>query len=156
TIARRRWDIYREPFADRAEFDSYIQATTTLPMQVAATLLGAGAAAPINDIGYASGVANWLVATAELAARGRIPLLDGRPEAVQALATNALERLSRARSRRADLPPKARPAVLAAWQAGPLLRLAQAHPDRVADGSLHLPPLRNRARLAWLAATGRW
>lgn len=156
TIARRRWDIYREPFADSADFDSYIHATTALPMRVAATLLGAGPEAPINDIGYASGIANWLVATAELAARGRVPLLDGRPEAVRALASDALDRLALARQRRFAISPSARPAVLAAWQAQPLLKLARAHPDRVADGTVRLPSLRKRARLAWVAAIGRW
>ncbi|WP_146588047.1 squalene/phytoene synthase family protein [Puniceibacterium confluentis] len=153
SLEARRWDIYRDPFEDQAHLERYIEQTGGHLMLVAARLLGARQRAAALDLGYAAGLAAFLRAVPELESRGRVPLVDGRPEAVAALARGGLARLARARAQRADVPTAA---ALAAWQAGPLLRLAVAQPGRVAAGQLHLPLLRQRLRLIWQAASGRW
>ena len=53
------------------------------------------------------------------------------------------------------VPKAARPALLAAWQAGPLLELAAKEPARVAEGQLQISEFRRRARLMRAALTGR-
>ena len=156
-VEARRWDIYRDPFDDRAAFEAHIDATAGHLMWTAARLLGADRGeAVLRDFAHAVGVANWLQAIPELEARGRVPLVDGRPEAVAALAAEALERLRRARARRADLPRAATPALLAGWQAEGVLRRAVAEPARVAEGRLAPSEFRRRGGLLWRSLTGRW
>jgi len=156
-VAARRWDAYRDPFADSAAFDAHIDATSGHLLWVAARVLGAShGEAPLRDLGYAMGVANWLVAVPELTARGRQPLVDRCPEAVGALARAALDRLGAAQAARGEVPPEAVPAARAAWAAGPILRRAAEDPRRVEEGALAPSEFRRRAGLLWRAVTGRW
>lgn len=152
--AARRWDIWREPFEDRAAFDAYLDDTAGGLMWLAAKATGAApeAEAPARALGRAAGLAAFLRAVPELAARGRRPLLDDRPEALAALAREGLGRLDQARQSRRMIGP----AALAAWQTGPLLRLAALAPERIAQGRLTLSEFTRRGRLLWAAATGRW
>lgn len=145
-IQARRWDVYRDPFEDGAHFDDYIDATSGQLMLAAARALGVeGHEDALRDVGYALGVANWLIAVPELEARGRIPLVDGRAEAVQALATSALGRLRAARS----APKDARPVLLSAWRAGAVLKAAKADPARVGQGRLTGSEFARRGSLLW-------
>jgi phytoene/squalene synthetase len=155
-VAVRRWDIYRDPFEDDVHFTRYIEQSAGTLMWATARSLGADRGEVVRDAGYAAGLANWLVAVPELEARGRIPLLDGRPDAVRALAERGLERLARARAARVSVPVAARPALLAAWQAGAILRQAQRDPGAVAAGRLGVGPLRKRLALMARAASGQW
>lgn len=154
-IEARRWDIWREPFVDVAALDAHIEATSAGLYWVAALALGAAPQheAAVRDIGFAAGLAAWLRAVPELGARGRQPLPDPRPEAVAALARQGLARLDR--GRKAGLPRALRPAVLPAWQAGPVLWMAALDPARVARGALALPEFSRRWRLLRGAFTGR-
>lgn len=149
-IEARRWDIYRDPFEDAAALEAYLEATSGTLMQAAARCLGAGDLQAAQDLGFAQGVAAYLRAVPALEAKGRIPLVDGRPEGVRALAASGLERLARV----GRVPRLWRPAALAAWQTRPLLRLARAEPGRVAEGTLQLSEARRRARLIRVALTG--
>ncbi|MEX0281486.1 MAG: squalene/phytoene synthase family protein [Arenibacterium sp.] len=155
-IAVRRWDIYRDAFEDAAHFSRYIEQSAGTLMWAAAASLGEADAVVVRDVGFASGLANWLAAVPELEARGRIPLLDGRSEGVRALADMGLERLQRARAGRARISSRARPALLAAWQAGAILTQARKHPGAVAEGLLGQSPFRKRLGLIFQTATGRW
>lgn len=155
-IEARRWDIYRDPFRDAAHFERYIDRSSGNLMWIAARTLGSADEAVIRDFAYASGVANWLRAIPELEARGRIPLLDGTPEGVRALAAGALERLGRARRRRSAVSRAAAPALLSGWQAGAVLRQALREPARVANGALGQGGARKRAALIARAMTGLW
>ncbi|WP_372605332.1 squalene/phytoene synthase family protein [Actibacterium sp.] len=156
-IAARRWECYRDPFQDQADFDRYIDATAGHLMWVAARALGAGGGeAAIRDYAYASGVANWLRAVPALEARGRIPLLDGRPEGVAALATGALVRLKAARRAKRSVPAAARPALLAGWQAEAVLKLAATDPAAVIDERLVQSDFARKGGLLGQALTGRW
>ncbi|MCF1710040.1 squalene/phytoene synthase family protein [Tabrizicola sp. J26] len=152
-VEARRWDIYREPFADEAAFDAYIEDTGGGLMWLAVRALGGTEEQAARDAGWALGLANFLRAVPVLEARGRFPLVDGRPAAVAALAQRGLDRLAKARRARRDLPAAA---MLATWQTGPILAQAAAEPLRVGEGRLGLSEARRRGRLIWAALTGRW
>ncbi|MFN3147758.1 MAG: squalene/phytoene synthase family protein [Paracoccaceae bacterium] len=152
-IVARRWDIYKDPFENEAAFAAYIEATAGGLMWAASRALGAqGGEAAVRDIGWAGGLAGWLRAIPDLESRGRKPLADGRMTAVAELAGQGLERLRR--GRRAGVPVAARPAVLAGWQAGAILRQARRDPARVADGTLGQSEFARRGSLLWASFTG--
>ena len=153
-VAARRWDIHSDPFDDQSDFDAHIDATSGTLMWVAASTLGEADEAAVRAIGYAQGVANWLRAVPALEARGRIPLVDGTPAGVRALAQAALGRLDGAD--RAAISPAARPALLAAWEARAILTRAARDPAAVAQARLGQSPARKRLSLMLKAATGRW
>ncbi|MGR3378508.1 squalene/phytoene synthase family protein [Salipiger abyssi] len=153
-VGARRWDIYRDPFEDAAHFTRYLEETSGHLLLAAGRALGGMPEALARDAGYAAGLAQFLRAVPELEANGRVPLVDGRPEAVAALAQEGLTRLARARKGLGDVARPARAALLAGWQAGPLLRQAAQAPGRAAEGTLQLSEFRRRARLLRLAATG--
>lgn len=152
-VEARRWDIWRDPFEDEAHLARYLDATSGSLLWAAARSLGEADETVVRDLGFALGVANWLRAVPELEAQGRIPLLDGTPEGVRALARQGLERLTRARAARGAVSKAAAPAMLAAWNAGAILRQAEQEPARVAEGGLGGA---GRLGLMARAATGRW
>ncbi|MDD9744158.1 MULTISPECIES: squalene/phytoene synthase family protein [Marinovum] len=147
-IDARRQDIGREGFASESEFEAYIEATSGNLLYAAALWYGAPDEAAVRDVAYGAGVAHYLVAVPELEARGHRPLVDGRPEAVRALAAAALERLRRGR---AAVSPAQSVALRSTWQAEALLKQVTADPGRVARGSLGLSDAGKRARLIWRA-----
>jgi hypothetical protein len=148
-IAARRWDLYRDAFEDEEHFLEYLEKTGGGLMWVAARALGAPAAArdAVMRYGVATAFVRFLVAVPELEARGCVPLVDGRAEAIRALA----ERLWSARPTRAGLravlPRDARVALLEGWQTPQLLRQVMREPGRVAEGRLGLSEFRRRLDL---------
>jgi phytoene/squalene synthetase len=157
-VAARRWDIYKEPFDDAGHLDAYLDATGGNLAWVAARALGApdDAEETVRDAAFAAALAAFLRAVPELEARGRVPLLDGRPEGVATLAERGLSRLAEARAARAKVPGLAGCALYAGWQAGAILRQARADPLRVAAGRLELGAMGQSWRLAAVSITGRW
>ena len=155
-VAARRWDIYRAPFEDQAHFEAYLDQTAAGLMWVAAHVLGPAEETTVRAYGWASGLAAWFRAIPELEARGRVPLLDGRAEAVRALAETGLTRLREARRARHSVSPSARAALLPGWQAEAVLQQAARRPDRVAAGDLGQSEARAQMSLMWQVATGRW
>ena len=149
----RRWDIYSEAFADAAALDAYLEDTAAGLTWACAQALGAdgGAEAVVRGYGWAMGLANFLRAVPALEDRGRIPLLDGRPDAVAALAQRGLDRLAEVRGR---VPTAARPALIACHMAAPLLAQVVREPQRVADGAMELSEFTRRWGLL-KAAFGR-
>ncbi len=158
TVAARRWDIYTDPFEDEAHFSDYLDATSGHLMWTAARALGAPTETEpvVRDFAWGAGLAAFLRAIPELESRGRKPLPDGRPGAVQTLAREGLARIARARRSRHGLPREAAPALYPGWQAAAILRQAAADPTRVAQGTLGLSEFSRRARLLGLTLTGRW
>lgn len=150
-VAARQWDIYRDPHADEAALWAYLTATGGGVMALASLATGApGTVRPAAlALGAAQGLANYLRAVPRLEDLGRIPLVDGRPEAVAALARQGLDLLDKA----AGVP---RGAALAAWATRPLLRQAAAEPGRVAEGKLDISEFQRRKRLLWQSLTGRF
>lgn len=154
-VEARRWDVYREPFEDRAAFDAYLEDTGAGLMWLAGAALGAGPAAEadLRGLGWASGLAAFLRAVPELEARGRVPLVDGRAEAVAELARDGL---ARARAARAGLRRigAARAATIAGWQADAVLRQAAREPQRVAEGALAISEFARRFGLLMAGLRG--
>jgi len=156
-IIARQWDIYKEPFTDPQAFESYLDDTGAALMWLCARALGApdAAEAAVRGFGRASAVAAYLQAVPALAARGRIPLLDGRDAGVSDLAGWGLAQLDQGRRGKSLIPAQARAALLAGWQTEPLLRMARQEPQRVGEGSLQLSEFSRRGGLLWSALTGR-
>ncbi|MFZ5962972.1 phytoene/squalene synthase family protein [Thalassococcus sp. BH17M4-6] len=152
-VQARRWDVYRDAFEDEAHFAVYLEQTAGHLMLAAARALTSVEAQPLLDLGYAQGLATFLQAVPELEAKGRVPMVDGRPEAVAVLAQDALMRLDR--GQQVGVPKAARPAVLAAWAARPLLRQVVRDPACVKDGRLGLSEVGKRLRLLRVTALGR-
>ena len=100
-VAARRWDIYRDSFEDEGHFDRYIDQTAGHLMWTAAKLLGHKDEAGTRALGYAAGLAAYFRAVPALEAAGRIPLLDGTPAGVKALAQRGLEQFNK-RTRKAN------------------------------------------------------
>ncbi len=154
-VAARRWDIGADPFEDEADFAHYIDATSGNLTWAAAVGFGAPdrLEAPVRDAAWAGGLANWFLAIPDLEGRGKRPLVDGRPEAVAALARAGLDRLKAARGCEFGA---AMPALRAFWLTGPILRQAAADPLAVAEGRLGVSEFRRRAGLLYKAMTGGW
>ncbi|MFZ1340205.1 MAG: phytoene synthase, partial [Paracoccaceae bacterium] len=72
------------------------------------------------------------------------------------LARQGLARLAEARKACRTLPKAAAPALLAGWQAEPLLRIAARDPAAVPEGRLLLSEFSRRGRLMWQAFSSRW
>jgi phytoene synthase len=156
-VAVRRWDVYKDAFEDAAHFEAYLTDTAALLMRVAARALAraAGEKAPqaeaedaLRRLGYATGLARFLQAVPALEAQGRIPLVDGRAEAIAELARQAFADMPPRRNMRDLLPPSARPAMTEGFLTQSLLRQVASDPTRVAEGALVVPPLR-RSLLLW-------
>ncbi len=157
-IAARRWDIHREPFADSAALWAHLDASSGHLMWLAARVLGAGpeAEGSVRAMGQASGLANWLLAVPELQARGCPALPDESDAAIAALARDGLARLAQARAGRDRVPEAASPALLAGWEAGPVLRRAAKSPRLVRAGGLQQSEFARRGQLLLRALSGRW
>lgn len=151
-VAARRWDIYCDPFEDTAHLDRYIDETAGHLMWVAASLLGQAAEAPVRQAAYAAGIGAWLRAIPALEEAGRVPLLDGTPAGVVALATGGQAALVAARGARQEVARACAPALLLATAAEPALIHAAKYPQAVVEGALPETGLSFTLR----AASGRW
>ena len=148
-VQARRWDLYSDAFEDTAHFDDYLSKTGGVLMWTGARLLGAqaGAVTKVTALGRGAALARFLAAVPELEARGRIPLVDGRPEAIKSLCQDAMKALPTSGTLKMAVPRAARPALLEGWQAYPLLGLAIERPHLVAEGGLRLSEFDKRWRL---------
>lgn len=151
-VAARRWDIYKDAFEDVAHFESYLNETAGGVMRTAVNLL-VGRLSPqaqtdLKNLGYTTGLARFLQAVPALEAHKRIPLLDGRSDAIATLAHEALRRCPTRRAVQASLGKDARPAITEAFLTQALLAQAAKQPQRVADDALAVHPLR-RSVLLW-------
>ncbi|NGQ92035.1 squalene/phytoene synthase family protein [Rhodobacter sp. HX-7-19] len=156
-VEARRRDIWREPFADEAELGAYLEDTAGGLLWAAGRCLGAVEAdeAALRDLGWAAGLASYLQAVPELLARGRQPLVRADAAGIAAMAEAGLDRLAQARARLGTIAARAQGATLAGWQAGGLLRLARAEPERVLRGELRLSEFRRRGGLLLAGWRGR-
>ncbi|EBA09589.1 squalene/phytoene synthase family protein [Sagittula stellata] len=144
-VEARRADIEKAPFDEPHALWSYLEATGGGLMFVAARCLGDRDGRAARALGKASGLAAYLRAVPVLEARGKLPLADGRPEAVRALAAHGLDLVAEARAAQGAVPRAARAALMAGVLAEPMLRRAVADPGRVKDGTL----LPSEAKVRW-------
>lgn len=157
-VEAREWDIARAPFEDAAALEAYLDATGGGLVWAAAAGLGATCAqeAGLRGWGRGAALARYLCAVPELEARGRVPLVDGRAEAVRALAGQGLGWMRAGAPMRGALGPVASAPMLDGAMAPVLLRQAMKTPRRVADGALGMSEFRKRVRLMRMAATPAW
>lgn len=142
-ILARRWDVYNDPFADAAEFSTYLDRTAGNLVWSTARASGVtGGEAAIRDIAWASGLANMFLAVPELVARGRNPLIDPDPQSIRDLAGQGLRRLASA-----EPGKRARAALMATWRAKPLLKRAVRNPGCVLRCGLRQAEISRRAGL---------
>jgi len=147
----------KAPFETADHLWRYLEDSAGGVLMLAVQALGGGTPESwpaVRDLGAAQGLANYLLAVPALENAGRMPLPDGRAQAVAALAQDGLTRLKRARAGLGAVPKAARPALLAAWQAKPLLAQAVRDPGRVADGRLAMSEFRRRGGLLLASLTG--
>ncbi|MEM9580936.1 MAG: squalene/phytoene synthase family protein [Pseudomonadota bacterium] len=152
-IVARRWDIYKDAFEDAAHFTDYLEKTSGNMLFAACDALGRSDKAVCRDAGYALGLARFFQAVPELEAQRRVPLLDGRPEAIAELARGGLARLRAARAARGKVHAAV---MISCWEAERLLSLAAKKPGLVARGALQISRMHSAARLTYVAVTGRW
>lgn len=132
-IEARRWDLFRDPFADDAAFWEHLDAIWGGLSWAGARVLGAKDEAAVRRIGRAHGVAAWLEAVPELEARGCVPLMDGSEAGVAKLAARGLVDLDEVRQQRFG---RGDYALRAGWRARAVLRRAVRDPSSVARGAL--------------------
>lgn len=155
-IEARRWDCWRDPFADTSELSDYLDRTAGGLAWAAACALGAppGAEPLVRDFAWGAGLANWLDAVPALVARGRAPLPDATGAGISALATEGLARIARTRRAARTLPVQVRPALWPGWSARSRLRAARRAPDLVLAGKLPEPRGMRAMALLWRRMTG--
>lgn len=147
-VAARGWDLAAEPFADAAALWDYLDDTAGGLMWLALRACGGTDEAAARALGQASGLAAFLRAVPELAARGRVPLWDASDDTIRSLAAEGLSRFGRGRALRS-------PAALSGWLTGPVLRRAAREPAAVTQGGLLPSEFVRRGRLLWAAVSGR-
>lgn len=151
-VQSRRWDIYREPFEDDGHFREYLEATSAGLLLSATHALGVDQdESSLRDIGYASGLANWFVAIPALESKGRMPLPDGRPEAIAEHAQRALDGLGAATKHLKG----GNPALNSTWRAKAILKKVIQSPSRVADDMLQQSEFARKGSLLWYSMRNR-
>lgn len=154
-VAARRWDIYKDAFEDAQHFVDYLRNTGGVLMWQAARLLGApdDQRLAVMNIGAGTAVSRYLKAVSALEDLGRIPLVNGTHDGISTLALNSAADVGSVRKVAKRLPPQARPALMEAWMAKPVLLQIASEPARVADGAVGISPFRDRLRLGVWATT---
>ncbi|WP_133488220.1 squalene/phytoene synthase family protein [Aliiroseovarius marinus] len=106
----------------------------------------------LEDLGEATGLANWLLAQPALAKAGRGHVVPDA-DTIQSLCASGLEQLSNAR---AALGRHGNPALRSAWRVRGILKQAAKQPALVAEGALGSAEVTRRGRMLWLGLTGGW
>jgi 15-cis-phytoene synthase len=151
-IAARESEVEGAHLADAAALWSYLDGTAGALMALAVRALGGAADEAGRGYGTAQGLANYLMATPAILSTGRPALPPGVDPAE--LAAEGLSRLAAARGRRGGVPSEGRPALLAAWRAGPILRQSLRDPGAVSEGRLGQSEFARRGGLVWASLTG--
>ncbi len=155
-IAARRWDIYKDPFADQAHFDDYINATSGHLIWTAARLLGQAEETTVRDFAFGAGIANIFQAVPALTKQGRQPLLDDSSEGIMALVKRAQAKLDGAKAARKTVSKQAAAALVAGYHARPVLQMVQADPARVAADAIDFNPAKDSLRFVNVSLRGWW
>jgi 15-cis-phytoene synthase len=151
-IAAREDEVDGAHLADEAALWAYLGDTAGALMALALRATGGQADAVARGYGLAQGLANYLLAAPALGAAGRSALPAG--VAPDRLAGRGLAELAAARAGRRRVPPEARPALLAAWRAGAILRRAARDPAAVAEGRLEQSEFARRGSLLLASLAG--
>jgi len=153
-IAARETEAERGHLSSFDQLCSYVADSSGSLMALAARTLGSTADEVAIGYGSAQGIANYLMAVPQLEASGRAALPDGDDKTIRDLAEWGLKTLAIARNGRANLPPLARPALLAAWRAKAILAQAAADPASVREARLVQSEFVRRGSLLWASLAG--
>ncbi len=148
-VDARERDLERAPFEDEAALLDYLEKTTGGVALTAMQALGASPDTIDAALPHARGAAlvRYLQAVPELETRGKLPLPDGRGEALSRLAQAQLDQMPRSlRALRRSFGP-AGAALREFAQARPLLQLVARDPAAVGEGRLTLSEFQRRWRL---------
>jgi phytoene/squalene synthetase len=158
TVTARQWDIYKDPHEDLEAFRSYLTNSYALPLVEISRLLGASPLSrnALISIGYAGALVRYFAAVPKLQEAGRIPLIDGRPQAVSDLAQDALDAVRGSGTILSTLSKTQRAPMIDAMTHLPLLKVAARDPNAVIEGRLSLTPLRQSLRLAVVSQAPSW
>jgi phytoene synthase len=151
-IAAREAEVEGAHLVDQAALRVYLDGTAGSLMALTVRALGGAADEVARGYGAAQGLANYLMAVPAIRAAGRPALPQGTDVAV--LARDGLARLAAARSERRTVARAARPALLAAWRAGPILTRAVRDPASVEAGGLGQSEFARRGGLLWASLAG--
>lgn len=151
-IAAREAEVEGAHLTDGTALSAYLDGSAGALMALAVRALGPAQDEVARGFGAAQGLANYLLAVPGLRAAGRPAWPDGVDAGDMARA--ALTRLRGAQARRAEVAPAARPALLAAWRAYPILTQAARDPDAAWDGRLGQSEFARRGGLVWAALRG--
>ena len=156
-IDARRIELGESGQGQRHDFHRFIDMTAGNLMWLAALVLGTpdNSESIVRDFAWGAGIAAYIRAFPQLAARGRA-LIDPDGAATEELLQQAVSRIRSARSRRKLVPDSALPAMLAGWHASSVLRKAIRNIQAIASGELNESEFRRRGVLAWRSATGLW
>ncbi len=156
-IDARRIELAEPDQRQRHDFHRFIDMTAGNLMWLAALALGApdSSESTVRDFAWGAGVASYIRAFPQLAARGRA-LIDPDGAETDELLRQAVNRIRSARSRRQLVPASALPAMLAGWRASSVLRKAIRNAQAIASGELNESEFRRRGVLAWRSTTGLW
>ncbi|WP_334312309.1 squalene/phytoene synthase family protein [Cognatishimia sp. SS12] len=149
SVAARRWDIYKDPFEDEADFKRYIDQTAGHLLVVATALVGGADETALRQMAYADGLARWFLAIPKLEEMQRIPLVDGRAARLAEMAAEAQRGLMQARKTLRSAGPDVAAVLRLTWQAAPLLAQVQKQPDRVAQNALGQSDFSKKFSLLW-------
>ena len=155
-IEARRLDVLRAPFESNADLWEYLDKTSGHLMRLSAGALGDEDGRAAGLFGQACGLAAYLRALPELEARAKLPLADGRPQALADLARQGLASLATARALRKKVPPSALPAFYIAPGLGTVLRRALRDPASVRQGTLYLSKTRATCIRLWQVMIRRY
>ncbi len=150
-VEARVTDIDRDPFADAAALNAYLDATTGTLIWASVLALGGRDAleVPARAVGLGSGLANWLLAAPELMRRGWQAL----PPDLTDLVGDARVGLGEARQVHFG---EALPALRCAWRAPGILARAADDPAAIHEGRLEESELSRRGTLLMKSLMGRW
>lgn len=147
-VEAREADLEKAPFADEAALLDYLDRTAGGIALTALAALGARAGdAAVSAWARGAALVRYLQAVPELEARGKLPLPDGRPEAVARLASEQLAEMRGSLRALRRSQGAAGVALREFAQARPLLALVARDPAAVAEGRVMLSEFRRRWHL---------
>ena len=149
-IAAREFDLYDDPMPTLSDLEGYLGETSSSLIQMAALILGKGAAEAAGLAGVAFGLAGVLrLQKARYLPRDMAQNL-GEKETINQLCAHAHKRLTEARALHGNIPSLALPAFLPASLTELYLRRIER------GGSLEVSQFRRQFTLWWAARNNRF
>lgn len=149
-IIAREFDLYDDPMPTLADLEGYLGETSSSLIQMAALILGKGAAEAAGLAGVAFGLAGVLrLQKSRYLPRDMVQSF-GEKETIKQLSVHARKRLTEARALRGSIPDSAMAAFLPVSLTEPYLSRIER------GGTLEVSQLRRQITLWWAARNNRF